>query len=281
MLPPYLVQKINMCIQNVGMGFWMRYSFKMVLLQEEISILVATKLHNCITSGTNYSLGSFIWRDLATWSNILSNNKKYKILKNCWSKMPSLYMHTVNFASNQRTITVLFKNNITQIFIQIHAEARQICKWYLIVVLGIHTKWWEDMENIKSQEDFDEQFLKAGDKLTLAHFFSPNCRACKALHSKVKEEKYAHCTFNNFTIIKRRKKCMSCINLHWYRVPFIKCPQRYINLPGCIQDCNLLWSTIMNRLRSVRGSMSMSCHCSAFTEVLKVKYVASAALFQP
>ena len=122
---------------------------------------------------------------------------------------------------------------------------------------------------------------KAGDKFTLAHFFSPSWRACKALHSKVKEEKYVHCIFNNFTIIKRRKKCMSCINLHWYRVPFVKCPQRYINLPGCIQDCNLLWSTIMNRLRSVRGSMSMSCHCSAFTEVLKVKYVASAALFQP
>ena len=147
MLPPYLAQKINTCIQNVGMGFWMRYSFKMVLLQEEISILVATKLHNCITLGTNYSLGRFIWRDLAAWSDILSNNKKYKILKNCWSKMPSLYMHTVNFASNQRTITVLFKNNITQIFIQIHAEARQIWQWYFVMVGSVyerHHRGWEE-----------------------------------------------------------------------------------------------------------------------------------------
>jgi len=72
----------------------------------------------------------------------------------------------------------------------------------------------DNMKNIKSQEDFDKQLLMAGDKFTLAHFFSPSCRACKALHSKVKEEKYVHCIFNNFTIIKRRKKCMSCINLH-------------------------------------------------------------------
>ena len=124
MLPPYLAQKINTCIQNVGMGFWMWYSFKMVLLQGEISILAATKLHNCISLGTNYSLDSFIWRDLAAWSDILSNNEKYKILKNRWSKMPSLYMRTVNFASKQRNITVLFKNNITQILILTHAEAR-------------------------------------------------------------------------------------------------------------------------------------------------------------
>ena len=140
MLPPYLAQKINTCIQNVGMGFWMRYSFKMVLLQGEISILAATKLHNCISLGTNYSLGSFIWRDLAAWSDILSNNEKYKILKNRWSKMPSLYMRTVNFVSKQRNITVLFKNNITQILILTHAEARQIWQWYLLVVLGYSHK---------------------------------------------------------------------------------------------------------------------------------------------
>ncbi|PAN51390.1 hypothetical protein PAHAL_9G590600 [Panicum hallii] len=84
---------------------------------------------------------------------------------------------------------------------------------------GIHTKWWEkdikdNMKNIKSQEDFDKQLSMAGDKFTLAHCFSPSCRACKALHSKVKEEKYVHCIFNNFTIIKRRKKCMFCINLY-------------------------------------------------------------------
>jgi thiol-disulfide isomerase/thioredoxin len=53
------------------------------------------------------------------------------------------------------------------------------------------TKWWEmdikdNMINIKSQEDFDEQLLMARDKSTVVHFFSPSCGACKALHSKVK-----------------------------------------------------------------------------------------------
>jgi thiol-disulfide isomerase/thioredoxin len=75
-----------------------------------------------------------------------------------------------------------------------------IYSWYQ----GIHTKWWENdmkgnMKSIKSQDDFDEQLLMAGDKFTVVHFFSPSCRACKALHSKVKEDK--GCRFNNFTII--------------------------------------------------------------------------------
>uniref|UniRef100_A0A0E0K9A1 Thioredoxin domain-containing protein n=1 Tax=Oryza punctata TaxID=4537 RepID=A0A0E0K9A1_ORYPU len=53
------------------------------------------------------------------------------------------------------------------------------------------TKWWEkkmkssNMKNIESQEDFDKQLLLASDKLTVVHFFSPSCGACKALHPKV------------------------------------------------------------------------------------------------
>ncbi|XP_062213830.1 thioredoxin-like 1-1, chloroplastic [Phragmites australis] len=55
--------------------------------------------------------------------------------------------------------------------------------------LHMKIKWWEkdmkaNMKNIKSQEDLDEQLLMAGDKLTVVHFFSPSCGACKALHSK-------------------------------------------------------------------------------------------------
>jgi thiol-disulfide isomerase/thioredoxin len=55
------------------------------------------------------------------------------------------------------------------------------------------TKWWEknmkscNMKNIESQDDFDKQLLLASDKLTVVHFFSPSCGACKALHPKVKE----------------------------------------------------------------------------------------------
>jgi thiol-disulfide isomerase/thioredoxin len=44
----------------------------------------------------------------------------------------------------------------------------------------------DNMINIKSQEDFDEQLLMSRDKSTVVHFFSPSCGACKALHSKVK-----------------------------------------------------------------------------------------------
>jgi thiol-disulfide isomerase/thioredoxin len=71
-------------------------------------------------------------------------------------------------------------------------------------------KWWEmdmkdNMINIKSKEDFDEQLLLARDKFTVVHFFSPSCGACKALHSKVKEDD--RCRFNNFTGI-RRNKCV-------------------------------------------------------------------------
>ena len=61
------------------------------------------------------------------------------------------------------------------------------------------TKWWEidmknNMINIKSQDDFDEQLLMARDKFTVVHFFSPSCGACKALHSKVKEDKHVDST---------------------------------------------------------------------------------------
>ncbi|TVU48265.1 hypothetical protein EJB05_07895, partial [Eragrostis curvula] len=58
------------------------------------------------------------------------------------------------------------------------------------------TKWWEaelkaNMKNIKSQQDFDNQLLLAGDKLTLVHYYSPSCPACKALHSKIHKFKAA------------------------------------------------------------------------------------------
>uniref|UniRef100_A0A0A9GN47 Thioredoxin domain-containing protein n=1 Tax=Arundo donax TaxID=35708 RepID=A0A0A9GN47_ARUDO len=65
--------------------------------------------------------------------------------------------------------------------------------------LHMKTKWWEkdmkaNMKNIKSQEDLDEQLLMARDNLTVVHFFSPSCGACKALHSKVKEDKHLDST---------------------------------------------------------------------------------------
>ncbi|KAL6890598.1 hypothetical protein ACP4OV_008853 [Aristida adscensionis] len=51
-------------------------------------------------------------------------------------------------------------------------------------------KWWQkdmnaNMKNIKSLQDLDEQLLVARDNLTVVHFFSPSCAACKTLHSKV------------------------------------------------------------------------------------------------
>lgn len=42
-----------------------------------------------------------------------------------------------------------------------------------------------DMRNVKSQ-DFDKQFQLDGDKVIVAHLFSPSCRACKTLPCKVK-----------------------------------------------------------------------------------------------
>ena len=70
---------------------------------------------------------------------------------------------------------------------------------------------------------------------------------------------------------------MSCHKII-YNTFFVKFPKRYISLPRCIQDCNFLWSTIMNKQISVRGSMSVSCHCSAFIEVLKLVFVAECQL---
>ncbi|KAF8718295.1 hypothetical protein HU200_025751 [Digitaria exilis] len=46
------------------------------------------------------------------------------------------------------------------------------------------------------------------------------------------------------------------------------------------ENCNFLWSTIMNKEKFARSSMFMSCHCSAFTKALKDVSIASAAQFQ-
>jgi len=76
------------------------------------------------------------------------------------------------------------------------------------------TKWWEidmknNMINIKSQDDFDEQLLMARDKFTVVHFFSPSCGACKALHSKVKEDKHV-----DSTILQLSKgKTITCLTI--------------------------------------------------------------------
>ncbi|KAG2543162.1 thioredoxin-like 1-1, chloroplastic [Panicum virgatum] len=91
---------------------------------------------------------------------------------------------------------------------------------------GIHTKWWEkdmenNMKNIKSQEDFDEQLLKAGDKLTLAHFFSPNCRACKALHSKVHQFARMHPGLQ-FVMINYNEQTEICKRLNVHVLPLFR-----------------------------------------------------------
>ena len=126
---------------------------------------------------------------------------------------------------------------------------------------------------------------KAGDKFTLAHFFSPSCRACKALHSKVKEEKYAHCTFNNFTIIKRRKKCMSCINLHWYRVPFCQMSTKVhqfarmhpglqvvmINYNEQTEICKRLNVHVLPLFRFYRGAEGQICSFSCTISTVSIR----------
>jgi thiol-disulfide isomerase/thioredoxin len=61
---------------------------------------------------------------------------------------------------------------------------------YLCKVEGKDMK--NNLKNIKSQEDFGKQLLMAGDKFTVVHFSSPSCGPCKALHTKVKEDKYVN-----------------------------------------------------------------------------------------
>jgi thiol-disulfide isomerase/thioredoxin len=51
-----------------------------------------------------------------------------------------------------------------------------------------------NMKNIKSQQELVEQLLKAGNSLIVVQFLSPRCPACKALHSKVNEDKYVDFT---------------------------------------------------------------------------------------
>ncbi|XP_002465798.2 thioredoxin-like 1-1, chloroplastic isoform X1 [Sorghum bicolor] len=95
---------------------------------------------------------------------------------------------------------------------------------------GIHlrmtTKWWEiDMKdnviNIKSQDDFDEQLLMARDKFTVVHFFSPSCGACKALHSKVHQFAEMHPGLQ-FLMVNCNEQTHICKRLHVCVLPLFR-----------------------------------------------------------
>ncbi|CAL4912764.1 unnamed protein product [Urochloa decumbens] len=91
---------------------------------------------------------------------------------------------------------------------------------------GIDTKWWEkdmkgNMKSIKSQEDFDKQLLMAGDKFTVVHFFSPSCRACKALHSKVHQFAGMHPGLL-FLMVNYNEQTEICKRLNVYVLPLFR-----------------------------------------------------------
>ncbi|XP_066384102.1 thioredoxin-like 1-1, chloroplastic isoform X3 [Miscanthus floridulus] len=95
---------------------------------------------------------------------------------------------------------------------------------------GIHlrmtTKWWEidmkdNMINIKSQDDFDEQLLMARDKFTVVHFFSPSCGACKALHSKVHQFAEMHPGLQ-FLMVNYNEQTDICKRLHVCVLPLFR-----------------------------------------------------------
>ncbi|RCV46369.1 hypothetical protein SETIT_9G526200v2 [Setaria italica] len=91
---------------------------------------------------------------------------------------------------------------------------------------GNHTKWWEkdmkgNMKSIKSQDDFDEQLLMAGDKFTVVHFFSPSCRACKALHSKVHQFARMHPGLQ-FLMVNYNEQTEICRRLNVYVLPLFR-----------------------------------------------------------
>ena len=133
--------------------------------------------------------------------------------------MPSLSKLTVKFVLKQRNLIVTLKKMIElrhslQHILKHDKDGSDIYSWYQGIHLRMTTKWWEidmknNMINIKSQDDFDEQLLMARDKFTVVHFFSPSCGACKALHSKVKEDKHV-----DSTILQLSKgKTITCLTI--------------------------------------------------------------------
>uniref|UniRef100_A0A0D9VPZ6 Thioredoxin domain-containing protein n=1 Tax=Leersia perrieri TaxID=77586 RepID=A0A0D9VPZ6_9ORYZ len=91
---------------------------------------------------------------------------------------------------------------------------------------SMKTKWWENMEfgnmkNIESEEDFDKQLLLASDKLTVVHFFSPSCGACKALHPKVCQLAGMHPELQ-FLMVNSNEQKEMCNRLNIHVLPMFR-----------------------------------------------------------
>ncbi|KAL6660060.1 hypothetical protein ACP70R_002182 [Stipagrostis hirtigluma subsp. patula] len=116
------------------------------------------------------------------------------------------------------------------------------------------TKWWvkdmsANMKNIESQQDLDEQLLMSGDKLTVVHFFSPSCAACKALHSKVHQFAGMHPGLQ-FLMVNYDEQREICNRLNVHVLPMFRF---YRGAEGRICSFSCTISTIHKFKDALRG----------------------------